>query len=401
MTRPPLAISRYIGARIPRTRALGNTSNNVFRITVRTLKLMYAIGGCTTVIASLTTEQIIPIAFLTVIADPQVNFANAGNNCTAFTGSTLLDCPQLEQDITDCQQTYGKTILLSVGGATYSEGGFSTSDAAVTAANNIWSLFGPASGSTSTTRPFGTAAVDGFDFDFESTVSNMPAFGEQLRSLMDADAASTGKKWLLTAAPQCPYPDTSDNPMLDGTVYFDIIWIQFYNNFCGLTSFTVGSSTQNTFNYDTWDTWAKTVSLNPSVKLMLGIPAASTINDYEDGTVLADIISYCKTFSTFAGVMMWDMSLLYANVGFLDAVKTDLGVTVSTTISSPGTAPSSTTTAKPSTTATGSAPATTTTAASGTVGQWNQCGGQGWTGGTVCISPYKCTVVSTWYSQCE
>lgn len=323
-------------------------------------------------------------------------------------------------DITECQNTYGKTILLSVGGATYSEGGFSSSDTAVTAANNIWNIFGPTTSSTSTTRPFGTAVVDGFDFDFESTVSNMPAFANRLRSLMDKDEASTGKRWLLTAAPQCPYPDSADNPMLDGASYFDIIWIQFYNNYCGLTSFTVGSTTQNNFNYETWDNWAKTVSLNPDVKLMLGIPAAAKISGYEDGTVLADIIAYCKTFTTFAGVMIWDMSLLYANSGFLSAVTADLGITVSTITSTPTTStkgPSTKatpTSAIPTSAALTKATSTTKTTAlaliptstspssgGGTVGEWDQCGGEGWTGGTVCISPYVCTVYSVWYSQCE
>ena len=37
----------------------------------------------------------------------------------------------------------------------------------------------------------------------------------------------------------------------------------------------------------------------------------------------------------------------------------------------------------------------------GTVNQWNQCGGEGWTGGTVCVAPYVCTYYSVWYSQCE
>ena len=32
------------------------------------------------------------------IIDPAVNFANAGDNCTAFAGTTLLDCPQIEYD---------------------------------------------------------------------------------------------------------------------------------------------------------------------------------------------------------------------------------------------------------------------------------------------------------------
>ncbi|KAF7371156.1 Auxilliary Activities Family 9 / Carbohydrate-Binding Module Family 1 protein [Mycena sanguinolenta] len=36
----------------------------------------------------------------------------------------------------------------------------------------------------------------------------------------------------------------------------------------------------------------------------------------------------------------------------------------------------------------------------GTVAQYGQCGGQGYTGATGCISPYKCTVLNAYYSQC-
>lgn len=35
-----------------------------------------------------------------------------------------------------------------------------------------------------------------------------------------------------------------------------------------------------------------------------------------------------------------------------------------------------------------------------TVGAWGQCGGQGWTGGTSCISGYTCVFSNAWYSQC-
>ncbi|KAF4342485.1 cellulase precursor [Fusarium beomiforme] len=31
---------------------------------------------------------------------------------------------------------------------------------------------------------------------------------------------------------------------------------------------------------------------------------------------------------------------------------------------------------------------------------WAQCGGNGWSGSTTCVSGYKCTVVNEWYSQC-
>ncbi|KAK1970211.1 PHB depolymerase family esterase [Colletotrichum sublineola] len=49
------------------------------------------------------------------------------------------------------------------------------------------------------------------------------------------------------------------------------------------------------------------------------------------------------------------------------------------------------------------APATTTSAAagSGTAPQWGQCGGIGWTGATVCVSPFQCNKVNDWYSQCQ
>ncbi|KAF7299470.1 Alpha/Beta hydrolase protein [Mycena indigotica] len=57
-----------------------------------------------------------------------------------------------------------------------------------------------------------------------------------------------------------------------------------------------------------------------------------------------------------------------------------------------------TTTVKSSTTVT-----TTTTSSPPTGSQanhWDQCGGQGWTGATSCVSPYTCTQLNPYYSQC-
>ncbi|EXF76179.1 fungal cellulose binding domain-containing protein [Colletotrichum fioriniae PJ7] len=48
-------------------------------------------------------------------------------------------------------------------------------------------------------------------------------------------------------------------------------------------------------------------------------------------------------------------------------------------------------------TSTSSAPAATAT---NLAPQYGQCGGQGWTGPTQCVSPYTCTVANQWYSQC-
>jgi chitinase len=228
----------------------------------------------------------------------------------------------------------------------------------------------------------------------------MVPFANQLRTLMNAATAAGGKKYYLTAAPQCPYPDAADGPMLAGAVYFDAIFIQFYNNYCGLQSYVPGTTTQNNFNFATWDNWAKTVSLNPNVKILLGIPGSPTAagSGYATGSTLKAIIAYSKSFSSFGGVMIWDMSQIYANSGFLDGVANYLGLPAGpgTTLTTSTVKPTSTT-MTPTTASTGGGTPTTT----GLVGQWNQCGGADWHGGTVCAPPYTCVVLTVWYSMCE
>ncbi|KYG42554.1 glycoside hydrolase family 18 protein [Acidomyces richmondensis BFW] len=275
--------------------------------------------------------DVIIMAFLDQITSglgdqPVLNFANQQMNCSTFSGTETINCPQIEEDITSCQQTYGKTILLSIGGAAYTEGGFFSSDAAISAARDLWAMFGPEQSGSSVNRPFGNAVIDGFDLDFESTVSNMVPFANELQSLMDADSGNT---YYLTAAPQCPYPDVADNPMLSSSVRFDAIWVQFYNNYCGLDAYVVGGSTQDEFDFSVWDNWAKTVSANPDVKVLLGIPASSTAasSGYQPLSVLDTIIQYCKQFSSFGGVMMWDVSQAYANSGFISGVNSALTAT--------------------------------------------------------------------------
>lgn len=309
------------------------------------------------------------------------------------------------EDIEICQSTYGKTILLSIGGATYTEGGFSSSTAAVSAAQDVWAMFGPEQSDSTVDRPFGSAIVDGFDFDFESTTQNMEPFASELRSLMDAATAAGDKQYYLSAAPQCPYPDLADNDMLDGAVSFDFVMVQFYNNYCGVNAFVPSASTQSSFNFDTWDTWAHTISANPDVKVLLGIPAnMGAGSGYTSGSTLEAAIQYSETFSSFGGIMMWDMSQLYQNSGFLDEVVSDLGSGGTTTTTVPvGTTTSTATTLSTSTTTVASTTATTTTPVStGTpVAQWGQCGGNGYTGSTSCASPYSCTCLSVWWCQCE
>lgn len=213
-----------------------------------------------------------------------------------------------------------------MGGATYSGGGFSSPDAATKSAQNLWAMFGPQQDGSDVLRPFGAASVDGFDYDFESATSNMVPFGVELRRLMDEATSGGDKPYYITAAPQCPYPDQANREALDGGVSFDFIMIQFYNNYCGVNSYVPGQEDQTSFNMKTWDDWAASTSLNPDVKIMLGIPAnVGAGGGYTEGEALAGAIGYSKGFSSFGGVMMWDMSQLYANDGFLDSVVSALG----------------------------------------------------------------------------
>lgn len=215
--------------------------------------------------------------------------------------------------------------MLSMGGGTYSEGGFASSDQAVAAANTIWAMFGPDQGNSAVVRPFGKAVVDGFDFDFESSVNNMEPFVAQLRTLMDS---ATGKTYYLSAAPQCVYPDASDQSFIDGQVYFDWIQVQFYNNWCGVANY----NNQWAWDWNTWDNWAKTVSSNRNVKVLLGIPAntgAANGGQYQSGSILSEAIASSKATSSFGGVMMWDMSQLYQNPGFEAQVVADMNAPAS------------------------------------------------------------------------
>lgn len=260
--------------------------------------------------------------------EPVIDFSSASRDCQPFNGTTLIDCPRVGKDIATCQQQYNKTILLSIGGATYTEGGFQSEDAAIKGAQKVWETFGPRQTNSTALRPFGDVSVNGFDFDFESVITNMVPFGQTLRSLMDDRTSMTGDKYYITAAPQCPYPDAAGQEMFDGKVSFDALFVQFYNNYCGVQSFQPNATNQTSFNFDTWDTWAKSKSINKGVKVFVGVPAGPTAagSGYIPVDTLATVIKYCKQFDSFGGVMMWDASQAYANDGFLPGVKKALNV---------------------------------------------------------------------------
>ncbi|KAL2846091.1 glycoside hydrolase superfamily [Aspergillus pseudoustus] len=278
--------------------------------------------------------DVIILAFLITVngpgGAPEMDFASASGGCETFPGTNLKNCPEIGTDITQCQSK-NKTILLSLGGATYSEGGFTSTAAAEAGADLIWATFGPppaAGASSQAHRPFGNATLDGYDLDFEAAVSNMGTFATKMRTLADAETAKTGgtRKFYLTAAPQCPFPDVADRDILntDASAAIDAVWVQFYNNYCGVNAYSQGNV--GNFNFETWDKWALSESKNPHVKVYLGVPAntGAAGTGYLPISSLAPVIQYSKQFVSFGGVMMWDVSQAYGNQGFLPGVKAAL-----------------------------------------------------------------------------
>lgn len=115
-----------------------------------------------------------------------------------------------------------------------------------------------------------------------------------------------------------------------------------------------------------------------------------TIWDFDDG--------YSWVPSTFSG--QGDACLYWANLTTkpaYDTVQSLLAAAAGTTVPATSTATTLATSTTKASTTTGSSATVSSTA---TAAQWGQCGGIGWTGPTVCASPYTCTASNEYYSQC-
>ncbi|RKP38501.1 glycoside hydrolase superfamily [Dimargaris cristalligena] len=267
------------------------------------------------------TTDVLVLSFLHIFNSgtdrlPGTNFAN---HCdVTFPGTDLLYCPDIGKDVSYCQSR-GKKVLLSLGGAAGSYG-FANDADAVKFASTIWNLF---LGGSSDTRPFGSVQLDGIDLDIEGGSSTgYAAFVKALRNMYSK--ASDGKHYLVAAAPQCPYPDAYMGPLLSSS-WVDMVFVQFYNNFCGVNNFP------RFFNFEEWQNWADKVAVNKNVKVYLGVagsPSAASFG-YVGPDRLAEIINDSRPkYPAFGGVMIWDASQSYNNkVGgssFAQSIKSTL-----------------------------------------------------------------------------
>ncbi|KAF9135035.1 Chitinase 1 [Linnemannia schmuckeri] len=290
------------------------------------------------------TVDVFVIAFISQIVNgaPILNLAN---HCeTTFPGSRLLNCPKVGQDIKACQAK-GKALVISIGGAS---GSYSIEDPAAGAAfaEQIWNMF---LGGNSATRPFGDAILDGVDLDLESgTNKGYVAFIETLR----AKFATASRPYYVTSAPQCPYPDLATQAALNAA-WFDLVLVQFYNNYCGVQSY----GTSN-FNFDTWNKWATDVSINKNVRVLLGVPGGPKAagSGVIGASQLITILGNIKSYSNFGGVMMWDVGIAKQSGLAVAAANYLHGLPSTTTTTS-----TRTTTTTITTTVTSTTPTRTTT----------------------------------------
>jgi chitinase len=183
-------------------------------------------------------------------------------------------------------------VLLSIGGADGNYGLTSPGDASQVAMY-LWNNF---LGGTSSSRPLGDAVLDGIDFDIEQGGAK---FWNNLATDLKKLGKNGGKTVLLSAAPQCPFPDEWDGGAIS-TGLFDYVWVQFYNN--QECQFDAGRAAF-------MDAWKKWVSV-PAGKIFLGLPASSSKDAAGTGFIPADelkshVLPLIKGSAKYGGVMLW------------------------------------------------------------------------------------------------
>ena len=193
------------------------------------------------------------------------------NHCnTSFPGyPDLLNCSKIGNQIKTCQD-YGRKIILSLGGAS-GVYGFSSSSEAEMFATRIWNLF---LGGDSDLKPFKGISLDGVDLDIETTTTQYYVdFVRAIRQLMLTDKS---KSYIITGAPQCPYPDYKMGPAGKGTVLsdipqeFDYLFVQFYNNWCNL-----GNPAPFNSSITKWFEFAENTKARygSGPKILIGVPS--------------------------------------------------------------------------------------------------------------------------------
>ncbi|XP_027343439.1 acidic endochitinase-like [Abrus precatorius] len=227
------------------------------------------------------------IAFLSTFGNGQTPQLNLAGHCDPSTN----ECAAIGRDIRYCQNQ-GIKVLLSIGGSSYSL--LASSEDAKNVSDYLWDNF---LGGSSSSRPLGDAVLDGIDFDTEQ---GNASFVEDLARYLYLLSQTKKQPVYLSAAPQCPFPDSMLGSAL-GTGLFDYVWVQFFNN-------PICDYTEKNFNnfLSAWKQW--TTSLKKG-KLFLGLPAdeaAAPGGGYVPANALvSQVLPAIKSSPNYGGVMLW------------------------------------------------------------------------------------------------
>ncbi|KAM3333917.1 hypothetical protein ACQJBY_028779 [Aegilops geniculata] len=244
--------------------------------------------------------EFVILAFLPKFGKGQTPQLDLGSHCDASSGG----CKSQSKEIQSCQRG-GVKVLLSIGGGDGSYGLSSPGDARQVAMY-LWNNY---LGGTSSFHPLGDAVLDGIDFDIElGGVKFWNDLATDLKSL----GKNGSKTVLLSAAPQCPFPDEWDGNAIN-TGLFDFVWVQFYNN--PECQFSAG---RGAF-MDAWKRWESV----PAGKIFLGLPAfkdAAGTGFVPAGKLTSRVLPLIKGSPRYGGVMLW--SKFYDDrTGYSSAIK--------------------------------------------------------------------------------
>ncbi|XP_017241770.1 acidic endochitinase [Daucus carota subsp. sativus] len=244
------------------------------------------------------------IAFLITSGSGRTPALNLAGHCDPASNG----CTFLSSQISTCQSN-GIKVLLSLGGGQGSETSMSSPADAKQVANYLYNNF---LDGQSASRPFGSAILDGVDFDIEHGSSLY--YDDLARDL--SGFSTPQRKVYLSAAPQCPIPDAKLDAAIQ-TGLLDYVWIQFYNNpQCHYT----GTATNLLAR---WREWA--AATPPRSQIFLGLPAdtaAAPSGGYiSPSALISEVLPSIKTTTSYGGVMLWNK---FYDTSFSSAIKNSI-----------------------------------------------------------------------------
>ncbi|KAL1870817.1 hypothetical protein VTK73DRAFT_2409 [Phialemonium thermophilum] len=220
----------------------------------------------------------------------------------------LKDGSSIVPAIQKCQAA-GKPVLLSLGGYN-ADVTLANDDQGRQIANTLWNLFLGGTQNRSL-RPFGDLKLDGFDLDNEShNPTGYLVMVQQMRANFQND---TSKRYLLTAAPQCPYPDAS--MPLNVCREMDYVWVQFYNNGnCNVAQPGFLNAVRK---------WSSGIG---NAKLFIGALASGADGDqgYVDANTLENSLRSVQSLNlpNYGGAMLWEAQLAVQNGNYQKKIAT-------------------------------------------------------------------------------